>query len=69
MRATAAECSGVFNQGQHARSQAQWQSHEILCHFLCSLEEEVEGRAVDASGNVYMTVDELMKQEAERRAG
>lgn len=35
----------------------------------CRLEEEVEGRAVDASGNVYMTVEELMKQEAERRAG
>ena len=29
----------------------------------------MEGRAVDASGNVYMTVEELMKQEAERRAG
>lgn len=36
---------------------------------VCRLEEEVEGRAVDASGNVYMTVEELMKQEAERRAG
>ena len=36
---------------------------------VCRLEEEVEGRAVDASGNVYMTVEELMKQEAEQRAG
>jgi hypothetical protein len=33
------------------------------------LEEEVETRAVDGSGNPYLTVEELMKQEAERRAG
>lgn len=33
------------------------------------LQEEVETRAVDASGNPYLTIEELKRQEAERRAG
>lgn len=68
----------------HRRSRVFWPFYEVqhcmhrglvattwcpMAVAVCSLEEEVEGRAVDASGNVYMTVDELMKQEAERRAG
>ena len=31
--------------------------------------EEVEERAKDAQGNVYLTIEEIRKQEEERRAG
>ena len=41
------------------------------CVFAClnRLKEEEEGPAVDAAGNRYMTIEELKRQDAERRAG
>lgn len=33
------------------------------------LKDEEEAPAVDAAGNRYMTIEELKRQEAERRAG
>ena len=46
----------------------------LNCGFAISrawdrLRDEEEAPAVDASGNRYMTIEELKRQEAERRAG
>lgn len=35
----------------------------------CRIAEEVKERAKDAQGNVYMTIEEIKKQDEERRAG
>lgn len=37
--------------------------------FLCRIADDVVERETDAAGNVYLTVQELMQQEQERRAG
>ena len=35
----------------------------------CRIAEEIEERAKDAQGNVYLTIEEIKKQEEARRAG
>ena len=41
----------------------------VMSTTTSRLEEEVQTRAVDASGNPYLTIEELKKRDAERRAG
>lgn len=37
--------------------------------MLLRIAEEIEERAKDAQGNVYLTIEEIKRQEEERRAG
>lgn len=55
-----------FGQHQHIHFHA---LSNPFCFSTASEEEEAEQRETDLEGNVYLTVQELMQQEAARRAG